>query len=95
VDPKDYRSDLPRLEVNSEMKFTGTTGCNNISGKVEAGDQAVKMTIEKITRMACTNAAAETAFVDAVNNATTYSIASNHLTLMQDGNITLVFRKVD
>ncbi|MEO6165874.1 MAG: META domain-containing protein [Chitinophagales bacterium] len=95
VDPKDYRSDLPRLEINSEMNFTGTTGCNNISGKLEAGDQMIKMTIEKMTRMACTNSAAETAFVDAVNNATTYSIGNNKLSIMQDGKITLIFKKVD
>lgn len=95
AEQKDFRIDLPRLEVNSQLNFTGTTGCNNISGTITAGDSTIKVIIQKMTRMACNNATLEADFVEALTNASTWNIAANRLTMLKDGNVQLVFRKVD
>lgn len=91
----DFRNGLPRLEINSDMNFTGTTGCNNISGNIIANGETIKMTIVKMTRMACNKANDEATFIAAINNATNYRIAGNLLTITEQGKPTLVFRKVD
>ncbi len=95
AEQKDYRIDLPRLEVNSQLNFTGTTGCNNISGTIIADDQTIQVIIQKMTRMACNNATMEAAFVDALTNVNTWNIAANQLTMLKDDSVQLVFRKVD
>jgi heat shock protein HslJ/uncharacterized membrane protein len=95
ADLKNYPKELPRIEINSQMKLMGNAGCNNINGTVEADEKTIKITAMMMTRMACPAAAEETEFVNALQGANSYQVQNNRLSLMKDGQTTLVFRKTD
>lgn len=95
VDAKNFRRELPRIEISSSMMFTGFTGCNNFNGKVTAGDNNISFSAITMTRMACPDTAQEKRFTDALQAASTYVVSDNRLTLQNETGILLVFRKVD
>ena len=92
---KNYPKELPRIEINSQMKLMGNAGCNNINGTVEADEKTIKITAIMMTKMACPAAAEETEFVNALQGANSYQVENNRLSLMKNGQETLVFRKTD
>ncbi|MBX7107764.1 MAG: META domain-containing protein [Chitinophagales bacterium] len=95
AEPKSYGVELPRLEINSQFNFTGTTGCNDLSGTITADDHAITLTMQHITKNACSNALIEAAFTEALKSSNTWTIANNRLTLSKNGKALLVFRKAD
>lgn len=95
IDSKNYPKEIPRIEINSEMKLFGNAGCNTINGSVEADEKSIRITAAQMTRMACPEATKESEFVNALQVANSYQIADNRLTLMKDGRAILVFRKTD
>ena len=95
VKAENYRKGFPQLEFHiADMNYLGTTGCNSLSGKLEADDNKIKILPGAMTRMYC-EGANEGEFLKLLNAATTYSITDNRLYLKENNKVVLVFRKVD
>ncbi len=76
---------IPRLNLNlSTKKFTGNTGCNNMSGAFDFTDTTIQFNQRIITtRMACVGYN-EKAFLDNLLRANTYKLQNGILILMFD-----------
>lgn len=95
AESKNYMKGLPRIEINlNEMRFSGNGGCNSINGKVETSGDKIKFGPVASTRMMCPGNF-ETDFLNALNNSDSFTIENNRLSLISDGKILVVFKKVD
>ena len=92
----DFQRELPRIEINSsENKFMGYGGCNAISGTIFYEKNLLRFSKVISTLMACAPGNKEGEFTKSLQNATTYSIGDNRLTLSNPSGKLLVFKKVD
>ena len=88
---KNYMKGLPTIEINiKEMRFSGSGGCNSISGKLESKGDNIKFGPVISTRMMCPGNY-ESEFLTALNNAESFKIENNRLYLMQSGKTLMVF----
>lgn len=77
-------------------RMTGSTGCNRLNGTMElTGDHMVKFNPGAMTRMACPGENVETPFVQALQQATHWSISNKFLTLYNGKTALAKFRAVD
>lgn len=78
-------------------RFTGNTGCNSMFGTVEIDDPNIRFKGVGMTRKFCRHVegnVAENVFVDALNDAATYTIAEGIFTIFDsDGTARLKFRE--
>lgn len=92
----DFQKELPRIEIHAEEnRFIGSEGCNSISGSLFFENDLLQFNNIKSTLMACAESNKEDIFIKALQNATTYSIKDNRLTLSNQSGKLLVFKKVD
>ncbi len=95
ADEKNYMKGMPRLEINiKEMRFSGSGGCNSISGKFESKGDKIKFGPVMSTRMMCPGNY-ESEFLTALNNSESFKIENNRLYFIQDNKTILVFKKTD
>lgn len=75
----------PHLIFQKENRILGNLGCNGFGGNIEfeAGN-AIKISDVTATQMACPNLEVEQGFFDALNNAKSYTVENNVLTLSND-----------
>ena len=91
------KGERPILEIDTKAhRFLVSSGCNSITGRVLFGKDALRFTDVASTRMACPGLEAETAFVTTLQKAVSYTVKDQKLYLFGvDGEILLVFRKID
>lgn len=95
ADKTEYMKGLPMIEIKiNEMRFSGHSGCNNINGKIQAESEKISFSNVAMTRMSC-KGNSEAEFIKALTDVNTYKIGKNRLILSKDGDILLVFKKVD
>lgn len=91
----DYMKDLPRLEFSiKEMRYHGTTGCNNLFGSFTAGSEGIRFGPAGMTRMMCPGNY-EQKFIKALNEADRYKIEDMRLSLYAGDRLLMVLKKVD
>lgn len=75
----------PHLVFHKENTVSGSLGCNRFGGEItfEAGNM-IKISKIVATQMACPNLQVEQGFLDALNNAKSYKLENNVLTLSND-----------
>lgn len=75
----------PHLIFHKENTISGSLGCNRFGGRIEfeAGN-TVKISEITATQMAYPNLEVEQGFLDALNNAKSYAVENNVLTLSND-----------
>ncbi len=97
VQRDDYPGDLPFLEINAaDHSFSGFTGCNRMMGELFFEPGLLRFGPTAVTKRACPGlGAAEQDFLNALERATTYTLADNRLTLMNPESELMVFRKID
>ena len=86
---------LPSLNFDlKSKKFSGTAGCNNISGRfVQDGNNLTFTQPYIMTRMSC-NAMGEKIFVDYLNSIKRYNINENTLELIGDAKPVIIMKRV-
>ena len=95
ADPKNYMKEIPRLELNTaEMRFTGSSGCNNINGKIYVLENSIKFSDIASTRMMCPGNS-ETDFLNALKSVNVWKVENMKLYLSLDGNDIIVLKKID
>jgi len=75
----------PHLTFQKENRISGNLGCNGFGGNIafEAGN-SIKISGITSTQMACPNLGVEQSFLDALNNAKSYTVENNILTFSND-----------
>lgn len=89
---------IPRLDISlTQGRVTGTTGCNQLNGSVVADTRQILFGPLTTTKMACMgpNGALEPTLLRLLNQAMTYRIDSDKLTLYQQGKPVLTFKRAD
>lgn len=94
VQPFQYWKRLPALTLNpSRLVFTGTTGCNSMSGTFNFSSNNIQFGRNIVTsKMAC-NEYDEATFLAALKKADSYTINGNTLELRQGSTLLLTFKK--
>ncbi|MCW3082282.1 META domain-containing protein [Segetibacter sp.] len=94
VQPFQYWKRMPSLTINAARQvFTGTTGCNSMSGSFNFSNKDIQFGRNIVTsKMAC-NEYDETAFLAALKKADNYSLTGNMLEIRQGNTLLLTFRK--
>ncbi len=89
-----YWKRVPSLTLNAgKQVFTGTTGCNSMSGSFHFSESNIQFGRNIATsKMAC-NEYDETAFLAALKKADSYTLNGNTLELKQAGTTLLTFKK--
>lgn len=97
IDRDTYAGELPSLEINAaDNSFGGSTGCNRMMGELFFEPGLLRFSTAAVTRRACPGLLeAEREFLEALEKATSYSLADNRLTLFNPETELLVFRKID
>ena len=72
-------------------RVSGSTGCNRISGTYQQNDQQLSIASQgmAMTRMACSNAEAEQAFISTLPAVTSWTVKGNYLELFDAGNTSI------
>ena len=80
------QGETPHLELHKKENFTGSTGCNRMSGTYIASEGALQFTPGPMTMKACTESVMqqEQALLAAMKGTTAYQISGNTLEL-RDG----------
>jgi heat shock protein HslJ len=85
----------PTIEIYlAEERFSGNTGCNNISGKVKVNGGEISFSDITMTKMFCVDVD-ETSFLTALKKANKYKIEKMRLYLFDYDKEVLVFKKID
>jgi heat shock protein HslJ len=94
VQPFQYWKRTPSLTINAARQvFTGTTGCNSMSGSFNFSNKDIQFGRNIVTsKMAC-NEYDEAAFLAALKKADNYSLTGNMLEIRQGNTLLLAFRK--
>ncbi|MCW3107745.1 MAG: protein of unknown function Meta and HslJ [Segetibacter sp.] len=94
VQPFQYWKRVPSLTINpSRLVFTGTTGCNSMSGTFNFSSNNIQFGRNIVTsKMAC-NEYDESTFLAALKKADSYTLNGNMLELRQGNTLLLTFRK--
>lgn len=97
VSQNDFGKDLPSMEINSSSNtFSGSTGCNRMTGSLFSENATLRFIKVAVTKMACIKGGdKEKEFLTALNSSTRYTIENNRLTLFNPDKSLLVFKKVD
>jgi hypothetical protein len=97
LETQDFRKGLPVLEFHlNDNRVVGSTGCNQISGKVRMRGNKITIGQLATTRMACPNMAFEQEFLSAITNKSfQYSIDAGRLMLTGDNGMVMELRKAD
>lgn len=78
-------SKYPHLIFEKEYRVSGNMGCNGFGGNVELKDtNGITFSHIIATEMACPNLKVEQDFLDVMNNAESYIVENNVLTLSND-----------
>ncbi len=87
--------EFPELTFDTKnKKFSGSSGCNNISGTYMTADGSMTFNQPMImTRMYC-NAMGEKSFIEYLKSVTKYSINGNTLQLIADLKPVIVMQRV-
>jgi heat shock protein HslJ len=94
VQPFQYWKRIPSLTINaSRLVFTGTTGCNSMSGTFNFSPNNIQFGRNIVTsKMAC-NDYDESSFLAALKKADSYTLNGNMLEIRQGNTLLLTFRK--
>ncbi|MBL8007263.1 MAG: META domain-containing protein [Ignavibacteria bacterium] len=93
VSESDYMKSLPELSFDIEAgRFSGSGGCNRITGKVISAYNIIKFENPASTMMFCPGMEKEKSFLDALSRTTQYQIVRNELYLTNPDNILMVFQ---
>lgn len=92
--PFQYWKRIPSLTINaSRLVFTGSTGCNSMSGTFNFSNNNIHFGRNIVTsKMAC-NEYDESSFLAALKRADSYALNGNTLELRQGNTVLLTFRK--
>jgi heat shock protein HslJ len=92
--PFQYWKRIPSLTLNpSRQVFTGTTGCNSMSGSFNFSNNQIQFGRNIVTSKMSCNEYDESAFLNALRKADTYTLNGNTLELRQGNTLLLTFRK--
>ncbi|GAB3497968.1 hypothetical protein GCM10027341_18850 [Spirosoma knui] len=92
------QGEAPRLEIRlTEGQVTGTTGCNRLTGRIQADSRRVLFGPLITTKMACAGdvGTLEGDLLSALNEPLSYRIGEARLTLLRGNEAVMVFKKVD
>lgn len=94
VQPFQYWKRMPSLTINAARQiFTGTTGCNSMSGSFNFSAKDIQFGRNIVTsKMAC-NEYDEASFLAALKKADSYNLTGNMLEIRQGNTLLLTFRK--
>ena len=94
VQPFQYWKRMPSLTINAARQvFTGTTGCNSMSGSFNFSTKDIQFGRNIVTsKMAC-NEYDEASFLAALKKADNYSLTGNMLEIRQGNTLLLTFRR--
>lgn len=94
VQPFQYWKRIPSLTINAARQvFTGTTGCNSMSGSFNFTAKDIQFGRNIVTsKMAC-NEYDEAAFLADLKKANNYTLNGNMLEIRQGNTLLLTFRK--
>lgn len=89
-----YWTRTPTLIINAQnLVFTGNTGCNSMSGKLNFDEKDIQFDRNIITSKMMCNDYDETAFLSALKKADSYSVNGDRLELKQGNSVLLSFVK--
>lgn len=92
--PYKYWSRVPSVTLNANnLIFTGTTGCNSMSGSFNFSSKDIQFGRNIVTSKMSCNEYDETRFLSALKKADNYSINGNTLQLKQGQTLLLSFKK--
>jgi len=90
VDAKQFMTGLPYLAFDKDGRYTGSTGCNSISGSYEAENNNISLSPAAMTRMACPGNG-EMLFLEAVGKVKNLQITSGKLVLLNGATEIMTF----
>ena len=90
VDAKQFMTGLPYLAFDKDGRYTGSTGCNSISGSYEAENNNISLSPAATTRMACPGNG-EMLFLEAVGKVKNLQITSGKLVLLNGATEIMTF----
>lgn len=95
VQPFKYWSRIPSVTLNAgNLIFTGTTGCNSMSGSFNFNNKDIQFGRNIVTSKMSCNEYNETNFLSALKKADNYTLNGNMLELKQGTTKLLSFKKV-
>ena len=94
VDAKEFMKGLPFLAFDKDGRYTGSSGCNSMSGSYEAKNNNIILSPAAMTRMACPGNG-EKLFLDALQKVKNLEFTSGKLVLLDGATeiMTFVSRK--
>jgi heat shock protein HslJ len=90
VDAKQFMTGLPYLAFDKDGRYTGSTGCNSISGSYESKNNNISLGPAAMTRMACPGNG-EMLFLEAVGKVKNLQITSGKLVLLNGATEIMTF----
>ena len=95
VSRNDFSKEIPRLEIRlNENRFTGSTGCNQMEGKITATGNKIKFENIGTTKMMCEKNR-DSEILQALNSADNFVLEKMKLTIKCGDKVNAVFKKVD
>lgn len=92
--PYKYWSRVPSVTLNAtNLVFTGTTGCNSMSGSFNFNNKDIQFGRNIVTSKMNCNEYDESKFISALRKADNYTLNGNTLELKQGGTLLLTFKK--
>lgn len=89
-----YWNRIPSVTLNaSRLIFTGTTGCNSMSGSFNFSNKDIQFGRNIVTSKMSCNEYDENKFISALKKADNYTLNGNTLELKQGGTLLLTFKK--
>lgn len=94
VQPYKYWTRIPTVTLNAtRLVFSGTTGCNSMSGSFNFNDKDIQFGQKIATSKMMCNEYDETAFLSALKKADNYTLNGNTLQLKQGSTLLLSFKR--
>lgn len=94
VQPFQYWKRIPSLTINAARQvFTGTTGCNSMSGSFNFTNKDIQFGRNIVTSKMTCNEYDETGFLADLKKADNYTLNGNMLEIRQGNTLLLTFRK--
>jgi len=95
IEPYKYWTRTPSVTLNaSKLVFTGTTGCNSMSGSFNFSNKDIQFGRNIVTSKMSCNEYDEAKFISALKKADNYTLNGNTLELKQGTTRLLSFKKV-
>ncbi len=92
--PFQYWGRIPTVTLNANnLIFTGTTGCNSMSGSFNFNNKDIQFGRNIVTSKMSCNEYNESNFISALKKADNYTLNGNTLELKQGGTLLLAFKK--